>query len=243
MRFFSLLLALLATEAVAQPSSLAGSEREPERLAQGPSGSPVSDPSEPGGNVEIPRAPAEASTSADEDRWYSLYRGKKLGLELEVGGPDGAGLMVLFRPYWWLRANGGFAYNYLGAGIRGGLTLMPIQWAVTPTLNFDLGHYFSGDLTKFVSPRNDAERVLLSDSAYDFWSAQVGLEFGSHNGFVFYVRAGISHLSASPSAENVTRFLNSTRSSATSGRYLSRNDVNFTALLPSISLGLLIYIL
>ncbi len=241
MRLFSLLLALLATEAVAQRSSPTGGEREPERLAQSPSGSPVSAPSDPAGNVEIPRSPADATTSADEDRWYSLYRGKKFGLQLDVGGPDGAGLMVLFRPYWWLRANGGFAYNYLGAGIRGGLTVMPIQWAVTPTLNFDLGHYFSGDLTKFVTPRNDAERALLSDSAYDFWSAQAGLEFGSQDGFLFYVRAGISHLSASPSADNVTRFLNSTTTA--SGQFQARRDVSFTALLPSISLGFLIYIL
>ncbi len=205
----SILLTLLATEAAAQGS--------PPSAASGP---------------------ADVQASADEDRWYSLYRGKKFGLQLDAGVPDGTGLMVLFRPYWWLRANGGFAYNVLGVGIRGGVTVMPLHWAVTPTLNFDLGHYFSGDLTKFVTPSSEGERALYSDTAYDFWSGQIGLEFGSQDGFVFYVRGGITHLSASPSAQNLTRFLNE----SAPGHYLARRDLDFTALLPAVSLGILIYI-
>ncbi len=233
---FSILLALLATEAAAQgsPSSAAGEAADAPTLST----APVSAPPELASAVG--ETPADVQTSVDEDRWYSLYRGKKFGLQLDASVPDGAGLMVLFRPFWWLRANGGFAYNYLGAGIRGGVTVMPVRWAVTPTLSFDLGHYFSGDFTRLVSPSTDAERALLSDTAYNFWSAHVGLEFGSQNGFIFYLRGGISHLSAGLSGQNLTRSLNSTGSG--SGHYRA-GDGDFTALLPSLSLGCLLHIL
>ena len=241
MRLFSILLALLATEAVAQsssspPSSEASASEAP---VQSPSGSPdVSAPSDSTGNVET-RGPADLQTSANEDHWYSLYRGKRYGLQLDASLPDGAGLLVLFRPYWWLRANAGFAYNYLGAGIRGGVTVMPLHWAVTPTLSFDLGHYFSGDFTKLVTPSTDAERALLSDAAYNFWSAHLGLEFGSQDAFIFYLRAGISHLSAGLSNQNLTGLLNA----AGPGHYQANKDGDFTALLPSVSLGFLLHIL
>lgn len=239
MRCFSILLALLATEAVAQSSS-SPPGREASLADDGapsPSDSPVSSPLEQAGNVTM-QGPTDVQTSADDDRWYSLYRGKKFGLQLDAGAPDGAGLMALFRPFWWLRASGGLAYNVMGAGIRGGVTLMPVQWRVTPTLSFDLGRYFGGDLTKFVTPSTDAERALLSDTAYTFWSAQVGVEFGSQDGFIFYLRGGISHLSAGLSSQNLTLLLNSTGS----GRYRA-GDGDFTSLLPSLSLGFLLYVL
>lgn len=234
MRRFSFFLMLLATHAVAQRSSSSTADTR----AQSPSSAPVSSPPETASGAPA-GPPADAHAQADEDRWYSLYRGKKLGVQVDVGAPDGAGLMVLFRPYWWLRLNGGFAYNYMGSGLRGGITLMPVQWGVTPTLNFDLGHYFSGDLTKFVTPSTEAERALLSDAAYDFWSAQLGLEFGSQDGFLFYLRGGITHLSASASTQNVTGILRE----RASPNFLARASTDFTALLPSVSLGFVIYVL
>lgn len=234
MRRFSLLFALVATHAVAQGSSPSSADTR----AQSPSSAPVSAPPETASGAPA-GPPASAQAQTDDDRWYSLYRGKKLGVQVDVGAPDGAGLMVLFRPYWWLRLDGGFAYNYMGSGLRGGITLMPVQWGVTPTLNFDFGHYFSGDLTKFVTPSTEGERALLSDAAYDFWSAQLGLEFGSQEGFLFYLRGGITHLSAGASSQNSTQILRERASS----NFLARAGTDFTALLPSVSLGFVVYVL
>jgi hypothetical protein len=174
-------------------------------------------------------------TRADQDRSPDVA--KTFGFQLDAGAPDGAGLMLLFRPFSWLRANGGYAYNYLGSGIRGGITWTPVHWAVTPTLNFDLGHYFSGDLTKFVTPSSTAERDLLSSAAYTFWSGQIGLEFGSQNGFVFYLRGGISYLSAAASGQSVARLLLAGITADHAG------EGHFSALLPSFSLGLLVFVL
>jgi hypothetical protein len=185
-----------------------------------------------------PTPVVEQKSSPDQDSWYSLYRGKKFGLQLDAGAPEGAGLMVLFRPFQWLRANAGFAYNVMGAGIRGGLTLIPFHWGVTPTLNFDLGHYFSGDLNKFVTASTASQRALYSDAAYDFWSAQIGLEFGSQDGFLFYLRGGIVHIGATVPGSDVGAYLSSSGSTVVT----SRGDGQFSALLPCVSLGFMYYI-
>jgi hypothetical protein len=162
---------------------------------------------------------------------------RRFGLQLDVSAPDGGGVLALFRPLWWLRLNGGLAYNVLGVGFRGGLSLLPVKSNVTPSLSLNLGHYFNGDLGKFVTPNSAAERALLSNAAYDFWSAQAGLEFGSQQGVLFYLRAGIAHLSGGLSAQDLTAYLNST---GTSG-YRAGNG-EFSALIPSFSLGIIAYI-
>ena len=53
--------------------------------------------------------------------------------------PGGAGATLLYRPWWWLRFNGGLAYDVVGFGYRGGVSLAPGHGVVTPTLNFDAG--------------------------------------------------------------------------------------------------------
>jgi hypothetical protein len=240
MRFFLPIL-LLASEALAQPSSSPQpAESSKATDVQSPTVTPTdaAPANVPAATAAATIEPAEVSTTAEKRPWYALSEGKKLGVQLDVGGVDGAGLLALFRPWWWLRINGGLAYNIMGAGIRGGLTVMPLQWTVTPTFSFDFGHYFSGDLTKFVTTTNPAEQALLNDAAYNFWSAQVGLEFGSQQGFLFYVRGGLVHVSDTLPAQDVTNFLNST----TQPGYRKGGDADFSALLPSFSLGFIYFI-
>jgi len=238
MRLICLLIPLLASEAGGQlPPSGAAPSGTPQ-LAESPS-TPVASSSPALGETSVAAGDtAQVSPTPDQDRWFTLYRGKKFGLQIDAGAPDGAGLSGVFRPWWFLRLNGGFAYNVIGTGIRGGLTLMPVQWAVTPTLNFDLGHYFSGDLSKFVTTSNEAEKALLRNAAYNFWSLLIGLEFGSQQSFLFYLRGGIVHISNTLPGPDVTRYVNST--SATG--FSSRGDAEFTALLPCFSLGVVVYI-
>ncbi len=244
MRLLCVLVVLFTTSVVAQESSSPpGTDPPAAPSKSGESASPTSSDA-PRSDLTFPvenrPAVVEQKSSPDEDRWYSLYRGRKFGLQLDAGAPEGAGLLVLFRPFWWLRANAGFAYNVMGTGIRGGLTVMPFHWAVTPTLNLDLGHYFSGDLNKFVTASNAAEHAVLSDAAYDFWSAQIGLEFGSQDGFLFYLRGGLAHIGATVPSRDAGPYLNST---GTNGQVTSRGDLQFSALLPCISLGFMIFVL
>src|ERR1700687_3982477 len=183
MRLLCVLVVLFTTSAVAQRTSPPPGGASPAAsTASGESASPSASDAPRDQTFPVENRPAVVEKSSpDTDRWYSLYPGKKFGLQLDAGAPEGAGLMVLFRPFSWLRANAGFAYNVMGTGIRGGLTFIPFHWGVTPTLNLDVGHYFSGDLNKFVTASNAAEHALLSNAAYDFWSAQIGLEFGSQD--------------------------------------------------------------
>lgn len=186
-----------------------------------------------------PVATADTST-ARGGSWYALSEGTHLGLQLDAGAPDGAGLGLLFRPWWWVRLNGGLAYDYLGLGVRGGVSLVPVHWAVTPSLNLDYGHYFSGDATRFSSNATPAEQDLLRHAAYDFASAQLGLEFGSQRRFAFYVRGGIAYVTGSASASQGTALLAENLPSGYTGT--ANGDVTLRALIPCVSLGFLVYV-
>lgn len=242
MRLICLLMPLLASEAMAQ---LPPSSADPSSATQPADGSSttVIPPYSASLDTAAAAAPSQIATTPDQDHWYALYPGKKFGLQLDLGAPDGAGLTAVFRPWWFLRANAGFAYNVIGTGIRGGLSLMPVQWAVTPSLNFDLGHYFSGDLTKTVTTSNPAEKALLANAAYNFWSLQIGLEFGSQQSFLFYLRGGIVHISDTLPGADLTRFMNSTGVTASRpGDGYRVGDADVTALLPCFSLGVIVYL-
>src|SRR2546428_225577 len=122
-----------------------------------------------------------------------------IGLGIDGGAPGGGGLTLLVRPLWWLRLNGGLAYNAIRLGDAGGISLSPADWAVTPTLNLDAGRYLSGDMTKFVTVSDPTERVLLSKTTYTFATAQLGLEFGSQRRFRVLFRGGVPDVFRTPS--------------------------------------------
>jgi hypothetical protein len=235
-------IGLTAGVPVASPEPGASGMDVPISLA--PAESAGSSPLAPSGSaLAVPPAQAglaESDSGASGSPWYGLSAGRKLGFALDLGVPQGAALEVLFKPWWWLRLNGGFAYNVIGTGIRGGLTLIPFHFAVTPTLNFDLGHYFSGDLTKFTSSSDPNEEALLHDAAYDFWSLQLGLEFGSQNGFLFFTRGGLAHIGTTLSGQDVTNYANSRP--GTTGTF-AVGDAHFSALIPCFSFGFSLFVL
>ena len=191
--------------------------------------------------METPAA-ALASPVAPAEEEYTLTR---FGLELDAGAPGGGGLLLLARPWWWLRFNAGLAYNVIGFGYRGGLSLSPGHWAVTPTLNFDAGHYVSGDANRFFTPSDSnpavlsAEKSLLSHATYTFASAQVGLEFGSQRRFAFYLRGGLAYLVSTASGADITALANTKISGNTTYKV---GDVKFTSVMPTVGLGFLIFV-
>lgn len=167
-------------------------------------------------------------------------RGTTLGLQLDAGVPDAAGVVLLYRPLWWLRLNGGLAYDYIGYGLRGGVSLVPWHWVVTPSLSLDAGRFFEGDASRLASDTTRAERDLLRHATYQFASAQVGLELGSQRWCSFYVRAGLAYVTATASGRRLTAFAQE-KGSDSSMQY-SLGDARLRALMPSASLGLLFYV-
>ncbi|HTO98998.1 MAG TPA: hypothetical protein VMK66_18235 [Myxococcales bacterium] len=170
-----------------------------------------------------------------------------VGLGFDGGAPGGAGLTLLVRPLWWLRLNAGLAYNVAGFGWRGGVSLAPGQWTVTPTLNLDVGQYLSGDFNKVVTITESnpavasAERALLAKTTYKFATAQLGLEFGSQRRFVFYVRGGITYFESTLPHAELSAIAQSNNPDP-SNTITVTQDVKYSSIVPCASLGFNIFI-
>ncbi len=119
-----------------------------------------------------------------------------LGLSIDAGVPDFASVSVLYRPWKNLRFSGGMLYNYVGYGVRGGVSVLP-YFPIAPSLNLDVGHYFGATAEPKVARFTnvpDEVKPLLQDVGYTFVNASLGLELGHPDWFVFFVRAGVSRV-------------------------------------------------
>jgi hypothetical protein len=137
------------------------------------------------------------STSVPESSALRPGRGPhKFGLQLDGGAPDGAAASLLYRPLKFLRLNGGLLYNYAGYGVRGGVTILP-YFPIAPSLTLEAGHYFDSNVASSLgrfTTVSDSVRPLLQQVGYTFVNAQVGLELGHPDWFVFFVRGGLSRV-------------------------------------------------
>lgn len=194
-----------------------------------------------GGPVVTRMTPREAMTQAPQKTIEDPGRNTVVGIGLDAGAPGGGGFTLLVRPLWWLRLNGGAAYNYAGFGYRGGISFAPCWCGVTPTLNLDAGHYVSGNFNKFVTVTDPNERTLLSHTTYNFASAQIGLEFGSQRWFNFYLRGGLTYFRSTFSGADLTALAQGKVGTDPSNTY-KVGDGKLTALLPSLSLGFNIFV-
>ena len=196
----------------------------------------VMDPAPAAVAVPAPVSSGSRKRTLDDDEGSQTI----IGLGIDGGAPGGGGLTLLVRPLWWLRMNGGLAYNVAGFGFRGGITLAPGDWAVTPTLNLDAGRYLSGDFTKFVTISDPNIRSLLSRTRYTFATAQLGLEFGSQRRFSFYLRGGVTYVLTSFSGNDLAAIYNGNSPDPNNRVSAARTPVS--ALLPCASLGFNIFI-
>lgn len=118
----------------------------------------------------------------------SSPRFRYVGMNFDVGAPDGAALGVVVRPHLnWLRLNLAGSYNGLAPGVRGGLTLDPINFPVAPTATFEYGHFWDGT----VPGVHQSPEV-----GYDYANLHVGLEFGKRDVWRFYLRGGATWIDA-----------------------------------------------
>ncbi|MGA9520138.1 MAG: hypothetical protein WBV82_01660, partial [Myxococcaceae bacterium] len=138
----------------------------------------------------------------------------------------------------WVRISAGPAYNGAAAGVRGGLTVIPFQWPVRPTLSVSAGHFPEGDargLMRLVSGAGFPGDQVLSRLQYDYASAQLGLEIGSARGASFTLRGGLSRVHVRlPGFEEAARV-------ALADPELTASVPEADLLVPSLQLGLLVY--
>ena len=123
---------------------------------------------------------------------------RRFGVLLDAGAPHGIGLSAVLRPLPWLRLQAGPTTNTLSFGLRGGLSILPLQTFIAPSLNAEAGHYFGSDYNDVVdwlgaTPRRAAG---VEDVTYDYVSGSVGLEIGSASRFNFFLHLGLSYVAS-----------------------------------------------
>jgi hypothetical protein len=117
-----------------------------------------------------------------------------IGVMLDAGVPDGACLSLVARPWSFLRIHAGGGYNLVGPGARGGLTLIPFDTFIRPTLSIEAGRYFDGDLraVNALVPIGDLRALRIG---YDWASAHAGLEL-DWGGGAFFLQGGMTRILA-----------------------------------------------
>ena len=187
-----------------------------------------------GGGAAAQDVNKPTSPAAGEARSI-FYDGTHFGLQVDAGLPAGATAAVVFRPWSFLRLNAGIAHDALAFGYQGGVTLIPFHWGVTPTLSFEAGHFGDGDINSIVTISDPTLKLLTRQIGYDYVSADVGLEFGSQNRFVFYVRGGITKVSAS--VHNLQAAIQTTNP----GLRVTAAEPDASAVIPAARLGFIFY--
>jgi len=117
----------------------------------------------------------------------------RFGVMADLGVPDGGTASIVMRARM-LRVHGGVSHNLVSRGVRGGITLAPFTWAVTPTISLEYGHYLDGDanpILRMVTGDPTFSSPLLERVGYDYANAHLGLEFGQRWA-TFYIHAGVS---------------------------------------------------
>jgi hypothetical protein len=149
---------------------------------------------------------------------------------------------VVVRPWSFLRLNAGIAHDVIAFGYKAGVTVIPFHWGVVPTLGLEIGHFTDGDVNSVVTVNDPVVRELVKQIGYDYMSADIGLEFGSQNRFVFYVRGGLTKISSS--ARNLNAALAAGNTGAAPGTYTvpAGKDPSVNAVIPAARIGFIIYV-
>jgi hypothetical protein len=118
------------------------------------------------------------------------------GVMTDVGVPDGATISVVYRPISPVRVSIGASHNYVGPGVRAGITLTPIPWWLSPTLSVSAGHFAERDanpLARMIIGDDSFSSEPLEQVGYDYADAHLGLAFGRRRA-TFYIDGGVSRI-------------------------------------------------
>jgi hypothetical protein len=165
-----------------------------------------------------------------------------LGVMADVGLPDAGTVSAVVRPIRALRLELGVAHDYIGPGVRGGVTWIPLKSWATPTLGVAYGHFFDRDANsaaREISGDPTISSPLLQRVGYDFAVARAGIELGRQR-FTFFLHAGITRVTAQ--VHNVAEASNQAAQSSGSMVTVTSTDPNITVWTASVDLGFVVYL-
>lgn len=177
-------------------SSLASSELSAARSL--PADAPRFEPTPPTSlSTSSEPLPAEPASITRRVEPPSSREHPLLGVQLDVGFPDGVGASFMVMPADWLRLQVGGSWNGASRGVRFGLValLFPSFFkSVRPTVSLESGYAFDTDSQWLVSMvQDDALKAALSKVSVLHGGGHLGLEFGSKY-FSFFLRGGVSYV-------------------------------------------------
>jgi hypothetical protein len=198
------------------------------------------------GLVSMLAAPVAFAADADAQRG-SAAREKQhppvvLGLLVDAGVPDGGNAALALRATRWLRLHLGGGHNTVSAGVRGGVTVLPL--GAGPSISVDVGHYRDGDanglVRGLVGANNNSLSPLFERLGYTYVNTQLGLELG-RGSLQFFIHGGVSYLRAV--LHNADAALDNRDGTASTGSTTVRitRDPIVRAWAPSVKLGMVVY--
>ena len=165
-----------------------------------------------------------------------------LAILLDVAVPSGFGASLAVRPCSWISLHGGVISNTVSPGIRGGFTLAPFHFAVTPTFTAEIGHFWDGDANSsiaFFTQNSGFHSDLVQHFGYDFVTGQLGIELGPPDWWVISIRVGLSYLWSSSALQPSVQQAAQQVSRATGGLISLNGEGMF---FPSAQVGLKLYL-
>lgn len=124
--------------------------------------------------------------------------GSYFGLGLDAGLPDGANLAFSIRPLSQIRLHVAAGTNTAGAGLRGGLTVIPYWlWFVAPSLNFEAGWCRVGEVNSVITTFFQVPgwmKEYAQQAGYTYYNGHLGLEIGK-SWLTWFIHVGVSYIS------------------------------------------------
>ena len=104
-------------------------------------------------------------------------------------------------------------------------------------MHLEGGHFFPGDASRFTS--SAGAKLLLGHVPEDYLSASIGLEFGSQQRFVFFLRAGLSWIRTE--VQNIAQAVAAENPGGTT-TVKSAGNVSMLVQAPTVSFGVLLFL-
>ncbi len=158
--------------------------------------------------------------------------GPRLGVQLDVGAPDGIGVSLSYMPAPTLRMQLGGLNNGIGSGVRlGGVLIAFPESAFRPLFGVEGGYVFggAGEWALALFPEG-LLRTTLRGTNVAFVNSQVGFELGSKH-VALVVRVGLSWVNVTARDQEV---------SMNEGGSVTVGGVSLTGFIPSARLGFIV---